>query len=209
MNLEESVRQTKEQWSADPQLKIEREQVIDKYSEIFKLDNIDKLTPEIFKKFLRRDENKHWSKLDRVGGNLVKNMPKLKSGLKILLDESIPLPERIKRIRDKTSVDYTPNLANAIYTPILLITNPKKYPVVNLVVVEALDELGMYSKKDWTTNEEEWDSIPQMQQIVMETALKHDLDLWQIDWAWWRISRNDDTPNSKSVNADVDFWLVG
>ena len=52
MNLEESVRQTKEQWSADPQLKIEREQVIDKYSEIFKLDNIDKLTPEIFKKFL-------------------------------------------------------------------------------------------------------------------------------------------------------------
>ena len=84
MNLEESVRQTKEQWSADPQLKIEREQVIDKYSEIFKLDNIDKLTPEIFKKFLRRDENKHWSKLDRVGGNLVKNMPKLKSGLKKL-----------------------------------------------------------------------------------------------------------------------------
>ena len=137
MDFQEAIQKTKEEWETNPQLKKDRDEVIAKYGEIFKLENIDNLTQEKFQEFLRFKNNKHWSKLDRPGGNLVKDMDKLKKSLKILLDETVPLADRIKRVRDKESDDYTPFLANAIYTPILLVTNPKKYPIVNKPVVEA------------------------------------------------------------------------
>ena len=199
MKLEEAIQKTKEEWESNPQLKQDRDEVIAKYGEIFKLENIDNLTQEKFQEFLRFENNKHWSKLDRPGGSLIKDMDKLKSALKILLDESQPLSSRIKRIRDTKGKDYTPFLAQAIYTPILLVTNPQKYPVVNLPVAEALDELGLYPIKKWTSGEEEWDSIPQMQQIVQDVATKNDLDLWQVDWVWWKIARGADPIEENSA----------
>jgi len=190
MKLEEAIKKTKAEWDSNPKLKQDRDGVIAKYGEVFKLENIDSLTQEKFQEFLRFKNNKHWSKLDRPGGSLVKDMSKLKAALKILLDESIPFTDRIRRVRDKSSNDYTPFLANAIYTPILLVTNPQKYPIVNLPVAEALDELGLYSIKKFKSSEEEWDSIPQMQEIIQDIATKNGLDLWQMDWVWWKIARD-------------------
>jgi len=188
MDLEEGVQKAKKQWETDPQLHKDRDGVIAKYGEQFKLENIDNLTAEKFQEFLRFENNKHWDRIQRPGGNLIKDMPKLKNALKILLDEKLSLSDRIKQVRDKESPNYTPYLANAIYTPILLVTNPKKYPVVNEPVAEALDQLGLYSYKTYA-NEWDWITIPKMQQIIMEVANKNNLDLWQVDWVWWKIAR--------------------
>jgi len=75
MELDEAIKKTKEEWESKPHLKQDRDNVISKYGEIFKLENIDNLTQEKFQEFLRFANNKHWSKLDRPGGNLIKNMP--------------------------------------------------------------------------------------------------------------------------------------
>lgn len=203
MKLDEAIQKTKEEWENNPQLLQDRDNVISKYGEMFKLENIDNLTQEKFQEFLRFENNKHWSRLDRPGGNLVKDMSKLKNALKILLDESVPLTDRIKRVRDKSSNDYTPFLANAIYTPILLVTNPQKYPIVNLPVAEALDELGLYSIRKWKSGEDEWDSVPQMQKIIHDMAAKYNFDLWQIDWVWWKIARD-----KNLIDNDADDQLL-
>ena len=185
MKLEEAIQKAKEKWATEPQLKQERDEVLAKYGEVFKLENINNLTNEKFQEFLNYKHNKHWNHLNQPGGHLVKDMDKLKSALKILLDESKSLSDRIKRLRDKESADHIGNLGPAIYTPILLVTNPKKYPVVNKPVVNALDEFGLYSKKQFKS-EKEWVYVPKMQEIVRNVATKNDLDLWKIDWVWKR-----------------------
>lgn len=187
MSLEEAIKKTKEEWNSNPQLRKDRDEVISKYGHIFKQENIDNLTEDDFQEFLRFENNKHWDKIQRPGGNLIKDMPKLKNALKILQDETKSLSNRIKQVRDKESKDYTPFLGNAIYTPILLVTNPEKYPVINQPVAIALDKLGLYSYKKFE-KEWDWDSIPTMQKIVVNLAKEHDLDLWQIDWVWWKIA---------------------
>jgi len=191
MNLEEAVQKTKDEWNSNPQLRKDRDEVITKYGRLFKRENIDNLTEDDFQEFLRFKNNKHWDAIQRPGGNLIKDMPKLKNALKILLDESKPLSNRIKQLRDKESKDHTPFLANAVYTPILLVTNPEKYPVINEPVALALDKLGLYSYKKYARGEWDWDSIPAMQKIVKDLANEHGFDLWQIDWVWWKIAKTE------------------
>ena len=183
MKLEEVIKKVNEKWIAEPKLKQERDEVLAKYSEVFKLENIDNLTNETFREFLNYKYNKHWNGLNQTGGHLVKDMDKLKSALKILLDESQSLSNRIKRLRDRKSEDYVSNFGRAIYTIILLVTNPKKYPVVNNPVLAALDKFDLYSKK-LQKSKKEWIYVPEVQKIIQDIASKNDLDLWKIDWVW-------------------------
>ena len=92
-----------------------------------------------------------------VPNNLTKQpnaLKKLKNALKILLDETRPLAERIKQIRDTKSDDYIKFIGRAIYTPILFLAYPKKYPVINDVGIFALDHLGLYSYKEHEKKQE-------------------------------------------------------
>jgi len=204
MTLEEAVKKTKDEWNSNSQLKKDRDEVISKYGAMFKRENIDNLTADNLQEFLRFENNKHWENIQRPGGNLIKDMPKLKNALKILLDESKPISSRIKQVRDKKSKDYTKNLGNAIYTPILLVTNPEKHPVVNEPVAIALDKLGLYPYKKYARGEWEWDSIPAMQKIIFDMAKEHDLDSWQVDWVWWKIAnvRKRDQPIALCWSTD-------
>jgi len=158
---------------------------LEKYGAVFKLENIDNLTSEKFQEFLKHSENKHWKGISRPGGHLVKDMDKLKKSLKILLDESQPLSDRIKRLRGEGE-DHIKNLGYTIYTPILLVSNPQKYSVVNKAVIGALNSSELYSEKLLKTKEE-WEYVPEMQKIIQDIAEKNDLDLWQIDWTWWEV----------------------
>ena len=121
MKLEEAIKKVNERWIADPVLKQDKEEVLAKYSKVFKLENIDNLTKEKFQEFLTYKHNKHWNNLYRPGGHLIRDMDKLKSTLKILLDESQSLPSRIKRLRDRKSEDHIKYFGQAVYTSILLV----------------------------------------------------------------------------------------
>ena len=192
MDIEQAVSLTKQEWDTDPELKKNRDEVLEKFGEIFKLENIDNLTAEQLQKFLRYSKNHHWGNIHRPGGFLIRDMPTLKKGLKMLLDESRPISERIKNIREKDTGYTTKYLGVAIYTPILFIAYPEKYPVINEPVAEALNELGLYDIKKWE-NEEQWISIPEMQEIVRSIAKKYDLDFWQVDLLWWKIAKDENS----------------
>ena len=71
-------------------------------------------------------------------------MSKLKQSLKILVDESIPIEDRIKQMRSKKL------LGKATFTPILLVASSLQHAVVNDVIVGfpgAFDKLGLITEK--------------------------------------------------------------
>ena len=117
MKLEEAIQKAKEKWAAKPQLKQERDEVIAKYREVFKLENIDNFTKEIWLEFWNYTNNKHWRGMSQLAGVVAGDMNKLISSLKIILDESQALTDRIKRLRDVTSDDYFKYFTKSIYTP--------------------------------------------------------------------------------------------
>ena len=55
---------------------------------MFNPKNLDNLTAEDYKSFLNFRNNKHWTGLERQGPEITQGMQKLKSTLKLLLDES-------------------------------------------------------------------------------------------------------------------------
>ena len=181
MDLETAVSVLKQELKDHPEkLEIEK-QTIEKYGKLFSFNNIDNLTVEQFHEFCDIKNNHHWT-ISRHKTNLTKDMSKLRQSLKILLDESIPIANRLKRLRDNKNPDYQPFLGEAYFSPILLVTHPDKYPVYNGTVKDALNKMRL-SK---TSSRHIWDRYPEIQTIVSGMAQSHDLTLWQMDWVWWK-----------------------
>lgn len=183
MDIDSAVKVLKNELVSNP-VKLEEEKtVIEKYGRIFKYDNIDNITAEQFQSFLDTKENKHWT-LSRVKTVVTRDMPKLRRALKILLDESIPIEKRLQRLRDRNSSDFQENLGKAVMTPILLVTNPTMYPILNGTVERAFKQLGTELGNE---SDPLWERYPQVQKIILNLASKYGLSLWQIDWVWWKV----------------------
>jgi len=73
---------------------------------MFNPKNIDNLTATNYKSFLNFRNNKHWTGLERRGSEITQDLQKFKNTLKLLLDETIPIDQRIRLIRDKNSSEY-------------------------------------------------------------------------------------------------------
>jgi hypothetical protein len=199
--LDQSVKKKKEEL-ADPESELtkDKKKVLKDYPKTFFTKNI---TGEKYLEFLNGNNNKHWNNISRPGGNTKKDLPKLQNALKIILDETKPLSERIKKVRDKKSKDWVSNFKYATYTPILLVASNMKHAVINKPVLEAIDMLGFFPLKKFKKLEE-WESIPRMQEIVVEVAKRYGFDLWQIDWVWWDLTKNQSN-NSQDISPLLIF----
>ena|SRR5690625_4066609 len=78
-----------------------KDEVLERYQPIFSLDHIPNLTAEEFKSFLLYQNNKHWKAIHRQSGSITEDMETLRKTLKLLLDESMPIEKRLKKIRPK------------------------------------------------------------------------------------------------------------
>ncbi len=198
--LEESVEIFRYNQKYLPELEENKNKVIEKYSKIFALENIDKITPRIYQDFLLYKNNHHWDGIERDGGNKVKNMPQLKKTLKTLVDEKISIEDRIKQIRKEKG------LGAATYTPILHVASKIKHAVVNFPVNEALNNLGFLTFEE-SKKMDEWKSIPLRQEIIKEISKKYDFDLWDIDWVWYDLVHKSNEGSLWMVNPRTDSRL--
>ena len=168
MDLQAIIKKAHSEWKENPRNAIQELEVISKYGSIFNPKNIDNLTEENFKSFLSYRNNKHWTGLER-GSGITQDMEKFRKTLKLLLDETIPIDQRIKRIRDKKSSEYQKGFGTAYYTPILLVVYPEKYPVINSIVKNALRRTGLFPDYD---SKPEWVSYPEIFPKIVELAEK-------------------------------------
>jgi MoxR-like ATPase len=201
MDLESAIRKSEKEWDSNPVKAQEEKEVIQKYGTMFHPNNIDKLTAEDYRSFLNIKNNKHWNGLERRGPEITRDMNKFRNCLKILLDESKPIGERIKQIRDRNSRDFQIGFGPAYYTPVLLVVYPEKYPVINKVVKNALEKLNLYTDYD---SKEEWESYLEVKEKIIELAKKTGFSLWKMDWLWWNLVQREDYDKPIALCWSVD-----
>ena len=187
----------------------DEKEVIEKFGKIFHPTNLDKLKEEDFRAFYSINQNKHWKGIERTAG-LAKDLPKLKKTLKILVDESISIRERIKKIRDKQSNDFHDHFGLSSYTPILSIVYPTKYGVINAISKEGLKRTELYTNFD---DKEEWIAYDEANNIMVDFAKRNNLTLWQLDWLWGTLTKAYDFEElkkyiEKEINKRANYQHV-
>jgi hypothetical protein len=154
-----------------------RNLVFTKYRPAFDAKNISKLSREDFISFLSFKNNCHWTGLERKGRNAATDIEILRSALSILLNENIPIQERIPQ-----ATGMVMGMGKAIATSILLVAHPSKYGVWNGTSELALKKLSIFPTERL--------GIGEKYRVINDTLnrLSTDLaiDLWTLDALWWR-----------------------
>lgn len=185
MELQEAIEKTKEDYQT-PKRQNEEKEVIEKYGYMFHPNNLDALTKDNFKSFLLIENNKHWEGIHRQGNMITEDMDKLIEALKILLDESKPLKERLDFLFPKNKPNYIKGLGRAIVTPILMVVYPSKYGVYNRRSDEGIEKVGMEPKFSRGASFSE--KYIKINDVLSSLATENNMSLFELDDVWWKIT---------------------
>jgi len=182
MELHEAVQVVKRRYQTDTQRIKDEKSVIEKYGMIFHPSNLEKLSADVFKSFLLYTYNRHWDGIHRQGNWITSNMTELKSTLRLLLDESKPIKQRLEAIMPKNKPAMIKGLGRAVITPILLVVYPTKYAVYNTPVEEGMKGFGIYPDFKNSSFAERYEKV---NEIINNLGKDEKLSLWQTDEIWW------------------------
>ena len=160
--------------------------VINEFSDVFNYNNIDNLKKEDMD-YLNFSRNKHWHNIHRSKTTITTDMDKLKKSLKMLLNEKIPINKRINDIKAPKTKYYIKGFGKATLTPILFISNPKKYGIYNSKSEKGLKKIGMHP--NFEKNDKLGEKYTKINKILINLAEKYDLSLWELDFIWYDISQ--------------------
>ncbi len=203
MELNEAIRIVQQRYQTDTQRISEEKIIIDKYGSIFNPSNLNKLTAEDFKSFLLIKNNKHWEGIHRQGNMITSDMEKLKSALKLLLDENKSINERLDKIMPKNKPPLIKGLGRAVLTPILMVVYPHKYAVYNSIVESGMKRFAIFLN---FKNESFAERYIKINEIICNLSRKNNLSLWQIDEVWWQgnvSSEDKDLPIVEQQNVEI------
>ncbi len=178
------------------------DEVLARYGPVFDIANLDALTAEKFKSFLLIRNNRHWDGIHRHCNAITEDMDALRKTLAFLLDETIPIAERLNDICDG-GPHAIRGLGRAVVTPILLVAYPTKYAVLNSKVQRVLEKHGMFPDADSFG-----DLYVRVNEIVNDLAHHHDLTLFQVDHVFHCLLQPDVEEAEEPVALpEVEFGL--
>lgn len=205
MDLQEAIRKAKEDYQKADRQNDEKE-VIEKYSSIFNPENLETLTKEDFKSFLLIKNNKHWEGIHRQNNMITQDMDKLRNALRILLDESKPLKERLDFLFPQNKNNYIKGLGRAIVTPILMVVYPEKYGVYNKRSAEGLNQVGLEPK--FTRGASFSERYIKINEVLNKLAIENNMSLFELDDLWWKITEGY-TPTSIEEEKEIEELSTG
>jgi AAA domain (dynein-related subfamily) len=176
--------------------------VLQRYQRIFQRQQISQLNEEDIRSFLIFKNNQHWAGLQRLGPAITRDMPALRDALNVLFDESRPIEERVDYAHSRV-----PRLAQAVITPLLLISNPAKYGVWNSISAEGLLRIGLLPESSrQATLGERYTAI---NETLLRLSRDLGLDLWSLDAVWWTLGPVDDMASSEKLpeRPPVRIWI--
>lgn len=177
----------------------ERTEVYDRFQSRLKTSRLAELSAGEFRSFLVIKNNKHWDGIHRQAGKLVSDMPRLREALRVLLDETRPIAERLG-----PALDLVPGLGMAVATPLLHVAYPDRYGVWNKKARDGVAGLGLWpdvSKDDWVG------SYPSGNEILLRLAEDLGIDLWTLDWLWEEISLAAGTTSDSEAGGGTPTFL--
>lgn len=158
-----------------------KEMVVPRYSRVFAPENLAGLSADDFLSFLNFKNNRHWHGIHRQGTKIVRDMPKLRKALGIILDDSRPLRERL----DEVIPGMVPGLGKAVVTAILIIVYQDRYAVWNRTAQAGMTALDVWPEFGrGATFGERYEAV---NRIEMEVARLLGVDTWTLDALWWRV----------------------
>jgi len=206
MDLEQAIKETKIVY-AQPEKAYEEKSVIERFGELFQPSNLDLLEKEDFRSFLLIKNNKHWDGIHRQVNMITKDIDKLKKAIRMLLDESKPLKDRLDFLFPKGKSNYIKGLGRAVTTPILLIMYPEKYGVYNSRTEEALKKTKLYPKFNRGASFSE--KYIKINEILLDISKRYDISLFKLDSVWWKITEGHEPSigDSDSEGSTTGFAL--
>ena len=188
----------------DPWWLESEKKVIGKYGQMFNPANLDQLTKEDFKSFLLIKNNLHWEGIHRQSNLITSDMEALKKCLKNLLNETIPIRERLNQVFNvKGRGEYViKGLGKAVITPILLVVYPTKYGVWNNRSEIALKKLNLFPK--FVPKDTFADKYLKVNEVILELAQKYNISLWQLDGIFGEISGSSPFDSTKSEEETIE-----
>ncbi|MFH1298627.1 MAG: endonuclease NucS domain-containing protein [Patescibacteria group bacterium] len=196
----QTVQEWKEFYTKFPQRMEDEQNVIKSFGKIFHPRNLDKLTKEEFKSFLLFKNNKHWDGIHRQSNMITADMPKLIKTLKLLLDESQSIKERLDILFPPKGNNMIKGLGRAIVTPILMVVYPSKYGVFNTKTEEGLKTINLLPDLRRKSFAEKYLTI---NDILTSVAKEHSMSLWQVDDLFGWIIMNDSTFELQASNDEI------
>jgi len=181
---------------------VERE-VLARYQPVFAPVNLDQLTAEEFKSFLLVKNNRHWRSIHRQSRSITKDMDALRDTLKFLMNEDVPVQERLDRVVHGGDRAIK-GLGRAVITPILLMVYPDRYAVYNSQVEAALKRCGLHPDEGGLSFGQRY---VQVNAVVHELAQKHDLSLFQMDHCFVGLLEDTGEPPQDLPPSDSEFVM--
>ena len=162
------------------------ELVINNYKQIFCHPKDEQLKETDFIEFLDSNKNHHWTGLQRHYKDIVSDMKELNDKLYTLVDESLPIADRINNAR---KIKY---LALGKLTPILMMANEEKYGVCNDLVREFFKDYNLLPKNRMETGEE----YLEVNKILNRFSRDLNISLWKVDALFYAYSKIPNNPIS-------------
>jgi len=179
--------------------------VLAEFQPVFAADRVTAITEEKFRSFLV-ENNRQWSGLHRHGPRMCADMDRLRDALGILVDELQPVADRLDR-----AIEMVPGMGRNVASAILLVTQPERYGVWNSCSEATMKRLGIWPKFD--RGESFGSRYVKVNQILLQLRDMLQLDLWTLDFLWWRLDQEEsgDLPPSDvaetvsgGVSAGID-----
>ena len=198
--LKDALLKTQDFIRENPQVRKNKEQVLSYYGGIFAPENIIHLREEEFLSFLLFKNNRHWKNIHRQSRFLVDDFEKLKEALKILVDESRDIRERLEILRPKGKAPFIKGLSRAVITPILLVVYPDKYGALNAVSEAGMNKAGVFPELPKGVSFAE--KYLAVNHVLREIKNQLSLDFWDLDMLWWNIEEEIAEPVEVEIEED-------
>jgi hypothetical protein len=160
-------------------------EVTEYWGVIFSPKGIASLTKQDMTGFMSYRQNHRWREISKE--DITSDMPRLQAALLLLLDESVPIIERLNRLEPGRGEMAVPHLGKAKLGPILLVTHPKQYGVWNDYSERALRGMDLFPQFDSTWHlGQQYNAV---NNVLVNLATEYSLTLWRLDMILEQIAR--------------------
>lgn len=158
-----------------------RDIVISRFQPMLRPESISDLSEEAIRPFFYFEHNKHWSGLNRQVNRVCSDMDVFRNTLKVLVDETAPIEDRLNMI-----VGTIKGLGKGILTAFLHVAYPEKYGVWNNTSHAGLLAVGLMPQfprgASFSTR------YKMINEVLVHLADVLKIDLWTLDALWWMAS---------------------
>jgi len=166
-------------------MRLQEVEVCEYWGVIFSPKGVATLTKQDMTGFLSFQQNRRWREISKE--DVTADMPRLRTALAVLINEDLSIAERLDSLEPGRGPKAVPHLGKAKLTPILLVTNPRRYGVWNDYSERALNGMGLFP--DFAAGDHLGAQYQAVNEVLLGLAAEYKLSLWRLDIILEQLAR--------------------